>query len=133
MLTIRKYVLNFCKEYHFPEEAKAVMLTVFDKLLVDSEAANRFFESIEKFNGDESQDYGSVFASLKQLAEQLKVHEFSINLLYLICIRNHTKELYRRAGLPEQVLHDSLEDFKIAMLECHLLYNVWGTHYGRCS
>ena len=61
----------------------------------------------------------------------MQIHEYPINLLYLICISRYTEELYRRVGLPKQELHDSLEDLKIAMLECHMLHNIWGTHYGR--
>lgn len=78
---MREYIVDFCNEHNFPEEAKEVLFDIWDTLDSNMEHDNIFFQSIEKFSRDESQDYDIVFNELKRLAEDVHIEEYSLNLL----------------------------------------------------
>ena len=129
------YLHAFLWSHEFPKEAKDVLISLWETIHKNDRVSDAFLRSIHRFCEDEAIEIQKEFRDLSKMAEEIEVEPYSLHLLYLICISIHSGELYERASfsqdeaLGRQVLYDSLEDFKISMYECRLLYQIWGTHY----
>ena len=128
---MKSYLNHFFSLHKFPDEASRTLTNMFD-IIMGSENKDKYFvRFVEDFWNDKDTDYDKVFEDLSVFATSISIHPYSIHLLFLLCLCPHTRELYKKDRLDESVFNDSMEDFRIAMMECYEVYEVWGTHYGR--
>ncbi len=127
---LKQYVKNFCAEHQFPIASTEHLIKVFD--MVTGSANEKIFKKlVDDYWKDRKMNYDKVFEQLDVLASDLKLHSYSLHLLYLICLSPRTRKLYEINGLDKNIFYDSIDDLRISMMECYNLYEIWGTHYGR--
>ena len=58
------------------------------------------------------------------------MHQYSAQLLILICLTKHLREQYRKAGISDDIWLGSVSDLKWKLWECKAVKNVWGIFVG---
>lgn len=124
---MKNSVFDFCKVFHYPEEAVKTLGTACDALSQNEDASAGFSKYIELYSADKLTDYNDVFTALDQVSVQCNIHRYTIHLLFFINLAKHMEELYKKKNLPYVLYYDAMLDLKWKLLECHERYGIWGT------
>lgn len=110
----------------FSEDAVSALMAAEKVLEHEKTAAALFAECREQLFS------GSVdpWPALDALAEQARLHPFTVHQLFLIFCAGETEKRYREAGLSETLYWDSMKDLKYKMEETYRVYGIWGTYCG---
>lgn len=124
---MRSQIENFCKEYEYPAEATASLLADFDTLS-KSEYFPLFKTHVDMYNNDDPNfSYDALLKSSYRILNKSGVSQYTIDLLYFICLAKHCREKYEAKGLPMEFYHRSMLDLKWKLMECIRVKGVWGS------
>lgn len=127
-ITMQDYIVSFCNEISFPEEAIQDLLQVYNDLSSKEAYFQQFHELVEYFKINNSKEsYSGIFEKLDELAKISGIHNFSLHMLYLIALSIYTRELYKEKGISYEIFLDSMSDLRAKLLECKELHEVWGS------
>ena len=121
------YLVTFCNEIRFPEEATQDLLENYIELRSKENCFARFSELVESFKTYNSNDYSDIFTELDDIAMLSGLHKYSIHMLYLIALSINTRKLYEEKHISIEIFLDSMADLRAKLMECKELYGVWGT------
>ncbi len=122
-----KYLEGFFQAFDYPQEAREALLKTYGVILQNAEA-NRFFEqAVMLYESGLSLDYGLMMKHAAKAAEASGEPKETVDLLFVISLSEHLKELYRQRGLDIKIYHDTCLDFKAKLMECIQIKGVWGT------
>ena len=62
---------------------------------------------------------------LRSLATE-DVHEYSVNLLFLLACTSYVEEKWRVDGMPMELFTETMRDLKYKLDECKSAYGIWG-------
>lgn len=55
-----------------------------------------------------------------------EVHEYTVNLLFLLACTSYVKEKWEQDGMPMELFEETMKDLKYKLDECESTYGVWG-------
>ena len=119
---MRQYLIDFMESFSYPEEDKKIILESYEK--VNSE---EFCELLKLYEENMFCDMKEIRPRMKALAESVGVHEYTGDLLLLICMSKTLKEYYKKANYTEEMWYASMCDLKYKLVECHEVYGICGT------
>lgn len=121
---MKNYLESFFKRYDYPEAASAELLGAYDIL-----SQNDDFNAVVKlfYDVDELRP-ADIERAMEKVSRDTGVHEYTVKYLYYLCLTKFLPKLYKEKGIPEEVMWDSLEDFRYKLLECLEVYGVAGFH-----
>ena len=125
-----KYVKSVCDRYSYPDGTFEALEAAYSTLCGSDEASTILFGWIERYGKDEICEYDDWKLMLREVAdaaEKCGVNEYTAHLLLLILMAPHMHELYKRAGIPDEIFYDSLCDLKWKLLECIRMHGIFGT------
>ena len=123
----KEYLLQYCKENYYPEEACATLLEMLDTLSANEKAVSVFRQQELLYRRDLSTDFEGMIRRITLLAEELELDVRIVHQLFLICLTPALHEKHQKAGLPEE-LYDKIQwDVYRKLMECHEVHGVWGT------
>ena len=123
----KEYLLQYCKENNYPEEACATLLEMLGTLSVNEKAVSVFRQQELLYRRDLSTDFEGMIRRITLLAEELELDVRIVHQLFLICLTPALHEKHQKAGLPEE-LYDKIQwDVYRKLMECHEVHGVWGT------
>ena len=61
------------------------------------------------------------------LSERTGLHRHVVDFLFLALASERLRENYRAAGLTDELFWDTIADLKFKLIECHDVYDIWGT------
>lgn len=121
-----EYILRFCREYEIPGEAEEALQACL-RLLEEKGALALLAEPAERYEAEsEAFPYCRELERVTAGAKELGADPYTAAMLFCVLLVPHGKELYRRQGVDEQIIHDSFADLKWKMWECRKMYGVWG-------
>lgn len=124
---MRSQIESFCNFYEYPAEATACLLADFDKIAA-SEYFPLFKAHVDLYNTDNPCfSYKALLNSSSDVITNCGVDEYSVNLLYFICLAEHCKEKYEKAGISMDFYHKSMLDLKWKLMECKKVKGIWGS------
>lgn len=124
------YVKEICARYEYPEGTFNALERAYISITQDTGSSATFFGWIDTYEKDGMTDSDKWKAMLSETAEAAKKcgeSEYTVHLLLLILMSPHMHELYRRAGISDEVFYDSLCDLKWKLLECIRMHGIVGT------
>lgn len=122
-----QYLTDFMQAFNYPEEARVALLKTY-KVILNNEKANFSFEqSILLYESGSCLEYSLMMKHTARAAEISGEPKETVDLLMVLCLSEHMKELYRQRGLDMQIYHDSCLDFKSKLIECQQFKGLWGT------
>ena len=124
------YVKEICDRYSYPGGSFEALEKAYGAIIKDRKVSNTLFGWIDAYEKDEINTDDAWKALLSETAEAAKicgVSEYTLHLLLLILMSRHLCELYRKAGIDEEIFRDSLCDLKWKLNECLRMHGIVGT------
>ncbi len=123
---MRRYIETFMKNQFFPANAKEELISIYDKIMADGTLCDILCRAVDVYENDAACDFEEVLALCEELEESSLIHEYSVNLVFFICLTQHLKQRYINAGISKDIWFDTVSDLKYKMIECKDITNVWG-------
>ena len=117
----KKYLQDFLEEYQFPLGTKDVLFASYERV-----QNSAMFDWVEAYR-NKVLDYDNALDKVRALAVETGVHEYTLILLFLICLADVLKDEYVACGMDLQVWRNSMFDLKYKALDCQDYCGVWGT------
>lgn len=127
---MREYLINFMDSFEYPEEAKAALLTCFDSMMADADAASTIKGYIKKYENGEAYEHNAMLSDVTSSALAIGMPWQTAHLIMGILLSKTLKRKYEEKGISEQIWHDTMLDFKCKLFECHRVYHIWGSFVG---
>jgi len=108
---------------------------VFEKLNIPKEARALMHELMDKYGDlsdlqallfDESVHERDVVQKVREKAEELGVHRFSLALYILLRATEPLLAKYREKNIDEAIFWDTIMDIKYKLDECKNVHDIWG-------
>jgi len=125
-MDMREYFVDFMEQYDYPEEAKQVLLRGFDVIFSNEGLRKELSGLLQCYDENKKYDLGVLVETMKWIAAQANVHEYTGNLILFICLSRRLKEYFVEAGMEEEVWFDTMADLKWKLFECKNVYHIWG-------
>lgn len=123
-------IKEFCENYGFCQEAIDYLNNAFITLKTNEKAYECFADKIKLYEESFVRDFNVIFDEIELLSKNVRIHKYTLDLLYLICLTPHLKELYKANGIDLTIYDASVCDLKWKAIECKKVYGVWGTFVG---
>ena len=124
---MQNYIISFCDEFGYPEEAKDVLENAHRMILDNPSTQELFYRYIYVYNKDELENYDVVFPLLDEVSKITGIHTYTVQLLFFICLTKHTRKMYQDRFIPYEIFRNSMSDMKWKIIECYNMYGIWGT------
>lgn len=124
---MKEYLALFFEEFGYPAQACTVLMGAFDKTSVDASLKSAFETILRRYANDKNMDYSQAFQEMKEISACAGIHEYTGNLLLLICLSKTLREYYQEEGIEDQIWYTSMCDLKYKLDECKCVYDIWGT------
>lgn len=127
MIDVIKYVVDFMKLREFDSEAIEALSGDIEKIYSDNKAKGFFEECIATYESDINTDYRQMLDKADRAGESAGVHEYSAELLLLICLTKPLRTEYAKRGLPDELWFDTTCSLKWSAMECKLVKGMYGS------
>lgn len=106
------------KRAGFPAQAK----TVLEKTASELDSNRNFGDALEKirkgFMYGKSDNFSPYVKKSHEIAEAYGVNQYTLDLVYVMTCCELLRKRYKRAGIPEQIYWDGINDLRCKLLEC---------------
>ncbi|MBE6548566.1 MAG: hypothetical protein E7667_06820 [Ruminococcaceae bacterium] len=125
---MREYLSEFFREFDYSDEDSQELLRSYDKIAEDKHAYILFSQAITAYENNIKLDYAQeIFARVRQAAEIVGIHTYTVELLAFICMSKHLKALYIEQKIDLKVYRDSMLDLKWKLWECKAVKGICGS------
>ena len=124
---MRNYFIDFLDRFSYPEESRPVLTDALDKIYDNENTSQEFQALLSIYDQDMNYNHGEMKLQMHEIAQKAGIHEYTGNLVWLICLSKRLKEYYTEAGLSEDIWFNSMCDLRYKLVECKEVYNIWGT------
>lgn len=124
------YIKEFCQKYEYEPDAVDFLEEAYQILKNNEEAFEIFNLCIEEYEKNIEFNHEPIFEKIRSLSKITGLHDFTLELIYMISLTPHLKELYIKENLPEDIYDASVCDLKWKARECKDNYGVWGMFVG---
>lgn len=124
------YIKDFCRKYNFELDAIENLEEAYQILQSNSTAFEIFNECVTLYKNDINFEYEPISEKIRALDEVTGLHGYTLELLYLISLTPHLRQLYMEENIPEDIYDSSVCDLKWKAKECLENYGVWGIFVG---
>jgi len=121
------YVDLFLSKVVFPHEAETEFRRVNAIVMGNPKYAVQFREYAVKIVSGEIDGYKPVDDMLKVVSAETGIHVYPMNVVFYMNAVDLLIDKYKEKGLPEDLMWDSLQDFKYKNIECRSNSGYWGT------
>ena len=122
---MREYLDGFMTEYAYPTEAKAVLLSAFDKLM--GACADEMYSLLSDYERSYEIDYTEAINRIRELCARVGVHRYTGELLLFLCYTRALFRYYAEAGLSEEIYRNTVLDLRYKLDECKCVYGIYGS------
>ena len=121
-VVMKNYLENFFKRYEYPEDSINKLLEAWCIL----EKNEDFMAIFDLFYKVDDLEFTDITRNLHKISDDLGVSRHTTGFLYYVALTRYLPELYKKKGIDESVMWDSLWDFKYKHDECMELHGVPG-------
>lgn len=116
------YLTEFFKRYEYPADASEKLLAAYDVLSKNAD----YCALVDRFYVDTELAAPAIETALDAVCEATGVHPYTAKFLYYICLSKELPSKYAEKGIPEDIMWESLEDFRYKLLECLDVHGIPG-------
>ena len=127
----KEYTLSFCESSNYPVEAIAELVKSIT-VIEDNKQYREFFEKVlNDYEKDHSRkNIELLWRAIRESEIDISISGETIEFLFFVLCTKRLNELYKDAGIPQKYFEGMKNDFKIKLLECHRIRNIWGCFSG---
>lgn len=123
----RDFLLKFCKEFEYPDEAQKALddaLTAVE----NSEVRAKFADQLSRYPSEMTTDeICDMLSEVKKLEPKIDCRHETVELLFFVLLAEPLKVEYQKAGLTDKMYHDAMLDLRAKTYECYENRGVWGS------
>ena len=120
------YIKDFMQKYDFPTDAITFLEESYHTLQKHKGAFEVFSECVALYENDVPFDFNLISQKIVNLSEVTKISGSTLEMLYMISLTPHLRELYARENIPDDIYDDSVCDLKWKIKECKDRHGIWG-------
>lgn len=124
---MRDYILFFCNEFTYPEQATEQFLYAYNSICKNEQAHTLFYKNMTSFNDGAFTNYGEELLLLNTVSDLIEIHAYTIHLLFFICLSQDTRRIYTEKKISYDIFYNSMLDLKWKLFECYKMYGIWGS------
>lgn len=124
------YIKDFLIKYNYDPDAVTFLEKAYQTLSSNKVAFQTFLSCIDLYKEKTDFNHNRAFETVYTLSDETGIHKYTLELLYMICLTPHLKELYDLEGIADNIYDDTVCDLKWKAKECKDNYGVWGTFVG---
>lgn len=127
------YLNCFIENLDLPEASRASLRENCETLVTTPGAIDELVSAETLLFKDYGIDgaYGAewkpIVPHMDALSERTGLHRHVVDFLFLALASERLRENYRAAGLTDELFWDTIADLKFKLIECHDVYDIWGT------
>lgn len=121
---------TFCKKNDFPKDATEYLSETYDIFLRNEECREIYSKCIDAYKSDFDFDSEPIFDEIEKMGKVLGIKPYTLDLLYLISLTPHLKELYDERNIDDDVYESLVFELKSKNRECYDVYGYYGTFVG---
>lgn len=114
-------IAEICEKLGFPTEAVGALRESFGK--IREQAAPLLSQARELYFSQAPEGHTEL---LQRIAEETGIHRYTVDLVFLLYCIPRLMEAYRNAGLPEDLLWETMSDLRSKLWECKAVHGLWG-------
>lgn len=109
---------KLCEKFSFPKEANDIFFATAKRLDGDKRLSDEFDNIVNLYMDSETSDISAAVENLKHLAHEMNIHEFTVNMVFLIVCSEILLEKYITNGYDEELFWVTMVDLRYKLLEC---------------
>ena len=124
------YLQEFMTISQFPEEDQRILCEAYRRIESNPSAAEKMQTILSMYQEDMNCDFKQILLLSGQIAVACDLHPYTTDLLTLLCLTRHAKELYAERGLSEDLFYHTMLDLRYKLEECRVVKGICGTFVG---
>lgn len=124
---MRKYLVEFFKEFEYDESDVQFLLFTFDRIMGREDTSAVWAEAMNLYERDINCGFNLIISLAKDVAQRLDMHSYTAELLVFICLSKRLREIYIDRNISLDIFHNSMLDLKYKLQECKIVKGVVGS------
>lgn len=124
---MKTYVASFLEEFRYDDRDRAVLLSLCDAIEANPVALAEWESLCRADQEDPHCDLNPLRKRAGELSTLLRVHSYTLQLLFFISLSEKLRQRYAEQGIPDSVFHDSMCDLRYKTEECREVYGICGS------
>ena len=124
------YIKSLCDEYSYPEGSFEALEAAYNTVCANDEAKHVFDDIREGYSASapDQYDFPAMLERVDALEERTGISKYTLHLLNYLLLTPKMREHYVERGIDLQIFRDSMDDFRLKLVECIRLHGIVGTH-----
>lgn len=115
----------------YPDETVNFITDVYKRVCENQRADQIFHAAVNIYSSNVMNEFYDLLVNSELSVEAiLGEHKYVAHFLMILCLSQHTKELYKAKNLPDECFVGFLRDIKIKWAECLEVYGIQGVSTG---
>ncbi len=127
MFDRKEYLLEFMRDFDYPEEAIAAILKTYGVIAENKEANKLFEQAIALYESGLYMDYGRQLKLVADAKNLISEPKETVDLCFVLCLTKELKNRYIRKSIDLKHYRTACLDFKAKLTECYDIKKIWGT------
>lgn len=123
---MRQYLKKAFKYFEYRSDDAELLLDTYDRIFANSKAAKVFLEGISIYEHDYTAEHTEIIKLADKAADMTNIHRYTAELLILICMTKHAKEIYIKHGYSEEIYKNTFLDLRYKLEECKAVKGIVG-------
>lgn len=124
---MREYLTQFFDEFEYDSEDTKYLLNTYDAIVANADAFKLLTEAINEYKANIKLNYMIIIQKAREIAEIVRKHPYTTELLAFMCMSQHLRTLYMEHGIDLQIYHDSVLDLRWKIEECKVVKGICGS------
>lgn len=116
-------IAEICRRLHFPPEAEVSLCAHLARIMEQEAAAGWLAQARELYFSGAPEGHAEL---LQRIADKTGIHRYAVDLVFLLWCVPRLREKYREAGLPGELLWETMSDLRSKLMECKAVHGLWG-------
>ena len=122
----KKYLVSFLDEFNYPDDCKALLPEVYDRVFASDDCCQKFESYYRPFEKDRNISYTKFLTVCEEVAALSGENPYTVNLILLIILSKASRKYYAEDGYSEELWHRNFMDLLYKLEECRLVKGVIG-------
>lgn len=124
---MREYLQYFFEEFDFSARDGAELLRAYDAICQNEGARAEWERLMAIYDADCACDIAAMRDEAAELVPTIRVHKYTVKLLFFICLSKRARRYYAEKGLSDALWHGAMVDLKYKLEECRDVWGICGT------
>jgi len=123
---MKEYLKHFFARFHYTAEDTATLTAAYETV-AGSCYSERWEELLRLYDQSMIPDFEAMLSEARAIAEELRLHPYTLELLLFLCLSRRTEQYYAAQGIAPAIFENSMLDLRYKLEECKLVKGICGS------